>query len=916
MPKASPIKYSSNAGALSPLLDGRVDQPKYAAGCSILQNFMPTVQGPSVRRGGSMYVNHVYNSPAKTWLWKFVFNVSQVFVLEFGNQYVRFYTQRAPVLETAKNITGATAANPVVITSAAHGFNNGENVFISGVVGMTQLNGRMFRIANVTTNTFELKDMLGNNINGTGYTAYTSGGTVARHYGIATPWTTADMADTDGSFKLKFAPSNDIIYITSGTQPTKQLKRLGNTNWTLTDAPLDGGPFLDQNTDTTITVYASAETGSGITLTASSGIFSSNMVGGLFYLEQKIADIVTQWEPGKSITSGNRRRSDGKNYEALNTATTGTIKPVHTVGSAYDGDTGVNWQFRDPGYGWVKITGFTSSTVVTCDVLSRLPSGCVGSGNASHRWAEGVYSPKNGYAENVTFFRERLVLSKGQRIDMSVPADFDNYAAKKFNEVTADSAIKITLQSAQSNDIKWMSADNDLLVGTTGAEFAIGEISTNDPLGPTNIRSKDQSAYGGRGVQPSRVGDSTVFAHRAGRKLRDMSYSFDLNKYASRDLTVISEHLARQGVISMDYQQEPYNILWGVTPQGILLGFTYNKEQEVLAWHPHPVGAPTPQYKTIRWHGIVESVIVVPSPDGNRDDLWMIVNRTINGVTERWIEVVMPEFQAGQWQHEAYYVDGGLSLKNTVNATLTPGTGADVKGTTGVTFTAGSSVFSASDVGKRIHADWEDNTTIDQRYLMPKRRTAVAEITGYTSGTVVTCKILSPFPSTLQIGANGWRRTVTTVSGLWHLEGQSVQVLTDGATHPNRTVQNGSINLQNPASVVHVGFQAKARMRTMRMEAGSVTATNQGKTKRIDTLGVRFENSLGVKIGASEALMNEIQFRTASTPMDEAPELFSGDKIVKFPEGYDTDGYITILCEQPLPCTIVSIMPDLDTQDG
>lgn len=909
MPRASPMKYSVNAGALSPLLDGRVDQPKYAGGCSYIHNILPTVQGPGIRRGGLGFINEVF-SQGRCWLWKFVFNVQQTFQLEFGNQYIKFYTQHAPVLETAKNITGITQANPAVVTSNAHGFANGDTVYISGVAGMSQLNTRMFQVANVTINTFELKDFQGGNINSTGYGAYTSGGTVARHYTIATPWTLSDLTGPDGEFKLKFGPSNDIIYICSGARQVKVLKRFSNTNWTLTDVVFEGGPFLDQNTDAAITVYASAESGTGITLTASSGIFSANMVGSLFYLEQKTADIVTQWEPGKSITAGNRRRSDGKTYEALNTATTGTIKPVHTEGSAYDGDTGVNWLMRDPGYGWVVITGYTSATQVTATVLSRIPSGAVGSGNASYRWAEAVWSDKNGYPTAVTFFRERTTYAKGQRIDMSVPADFENFQPKKFGQVTADSAIKITVQSAQANEIQWLSPDNDLLIGTLGAEFAAGEISTADPLGPSNIRIKDQSAYGGRAITPARVGDSTIFVHRAGRKLRDMSYTFDLNKYASRDLTVLSEHLLRYGVVSMDYQQEPYSILWGCTSQGMLLGFTYNKEQEVLAWHPHPVGSSSEDP-----YGYVESVVCTPAPDNSRDELTVIVRRTINGVTRRFIEYMRPEFQTGQWQHEAFYLDSGLSLVNSIAATLTPGAGATIKGTAGVTFTAGSAVFSAGDVGRKIHFDWSDNADLDPRYLIPRRKTAVAEITGYTSSTQVTCTIRAAFPNNNQIASGGWRMTVTTVSGLWHLEGQTVHILAGGAAHPTRVVENGAISLQNPASVVHVGFQCKAKLRTMRMEAGSATGTSQGKIKRIDKCGFRFENTLGVKYGADESRMNEIQFRPGQGTMDEPPELFSGDKIVQFPEGYSTDGYVTLVCEQPFPCTITAIMPNLDTQD-
>lgn len=76
------------------------------------------------------------------------------------------------------SITGATQADPIVITATGHDFDNGDAVRITGVVGMTEINTFLFRVANKTANTFELQDLDGNDIDGTGYTAYTSGGTV------------------------------------------------------------------------------------------------------------------------------------------------------------------------------------------------------------------------------------------------------------------------------------------------------------------------------------------------------------------------------------------------------------------------------------------------------------------------------------------------------------------------------------------------------------------------------------------------------------------------------------------------------------------------------------------------------------------------------------------------------------------
>lgn len=828
MSKTSPIKYSFNAGELSELIGGRVDQVKYNNGASVSRNFLASVQGPAFRRGGTYMVSEVKQSVDRTWMGKFQFNVTQAYILEFGNFYMRFYTSHAQVQS-------------------------------------------------------------------------------AGAYEIATPWALADLTDADGCFALSFEQSNDVIYIANslGTYPLQKLQRFGNTNWTVTAVALQNGPFLDKNTDQTLTVYASAETGAGVTLTASAPLFNANMVGGLFYLEEKQAGVIPPWEVGKAKVLNDRVRSDSKTYIAQNGATTGSMKPVHTEGVALDGTAGVSWLYADPGYGWVQITGFTSSTVVTATVLSRLPNGVVLVGNATYRWAKGAYSVDQGYPERVCFFRERLSLAKGVKVNLSVPADFENFIEKRFGSVTADCAIKIQLSGSQQNKIKWMAAGNDLMIGTAGSEHAAGEITSNDPLGPTNIRIRDQTTYGGRGIKPIILGESVIFAQTAGRKLRDIAYSFDVNKYRGKDLIVLSEHLTKGGIIDMDYQQEPYSIIWIVTARGKLVSFTYNKEQDVLAWMPHPIGG----------NGFVESVRCIPSPDNKRDELWLIVRRTINGVTKRYIEYMKPEYDSAEMrQQDCIYMDSALSFYNTINAVLTVPAGALTKGATGITFTAGSAVFSSGDVGRFIHYDYTVATQIDDDWVdVPYK--AIAEITAFTDTTHVVCTIRKPFPVATALAALAWRKTVIGVGGYTHLIGQTVDILIDGATHPQKVVDgSGNITpLQYQGSVVQVGLPAPCKIKTMRIEQASQSGSTQGKIKRSNRVVMRFKDTLGGTYGAKDSITNDLLFRDPSIPMDEAPPLFSGDKSVTMPEGYDTDGYIFYRNNQPLPATLVCIIPDVET---
>jgi hypothetical protein len=842
--KSSPSITNFNSGEFSPLLEGRVDFERYANGCVLMENFIPTVQGPAVRRGGTRYVASVKTPANRVWLQSFEFSQDQAYVLEFGDQYVRFYTQ------------------------------NGQLVS-----GMTPVE-------------------------------------------VATPYTQANLFNADGTCRLRFAQSGDFLYITHPLYPPTILKRTSPTTFVLDLFLPTGGPFKDVDPDQTIKVYASATTGT-VTLTATSGVFLSGHVGSLFLMESQTSAEIPSWEAGKRIAGpgdsvlGLVRRSDGKFYECVTNYTvpgggvearTGTSKPVHSLGVVADGDgnsvtsagtmfanrQGFDWLFLHAGYGWVEITavptiaavsraitgaadngsglvritstahGFTSGDVITiagvtgtteangtwtitvigpntfdlvgsafvnayvsggtassvpgskatATVLSRLPAEVVGTGNATTRWAHAAWSGVEGWPSSITFFRERLCFARGQRIWMSVAAGFDDFSARNLaGEVAADQAISLEVASGEINEIQWLHPDRELIAGTAGGEFTIGELTNGDPLGPGNIKVQLQSRFGTRGVPPVGSGQSTLFLLRSGTKLREIAYEFTSDGYQTKSATTLAEHITKPSVIDMDYALDPYSVVWCVRSDGLLLGFTWNNEEQVKGWHRHQIGGA----------GIVESVAVIPRPDNIADQVWMVVRRTINGQTTRYVEYMESPWERGQAQADAFYVDSGLTYS----------------------------------------------------------------------------------------GA-----PATTISGLTHLEGQVVDVLTDGAPHPQRTVTSGAITLQRPASKVQVGLPCPPRLLTMRLEVGSKDGTDQGKTKRIHKVTFRLQDSAVLKVGPNASSLQQVEFRTPADPMDAPPPLFSGDKLVAWPSGYETEARMYVTADQPTPLTLVAIFPQVFTQDA
>lgn len=638
---------------------------------------------------------------------------------------------------------------------------------------------------------------------------------------VATPYVQADLFNVDQTCRLRTAQSGDFLYIAHGNYEPQTLTRTSSVTFALSPFRPDGGPFKDTNDDDVTTVYASAETGLGITLTASAAIFLAGHIGALFRLEGKDVSAIPAWEVGKAITAGMRVRSDGKTYEAINSATTGTIKPVHTVGTYYDGSTiagtGVQWAFRDPGYGWARITAIGGGgTTATADVLSRFPSQAVGAGNPTTRWAHGAWSSVEGWPTCVAFFRERLWFARGDKLWSSVASGFNDFSARNpSGEVTTDQAMSLTLASGEINDIQWLLPDKELLCGTAGGEFSVGELSNGSPIGPGNVRVRLQSQYGSRSIVPVQAGSTLLFVQRAGRKVREIAYDSINAIYTSNDRTALAEHITYSGIVDMDYAQEPESVVWAARGDGRLIGFTWNAEQNVWGWHGHTLGGA----------GKVESISCMPSPDLSRNEPWMIVRRSIGGVTKRYIEFQEESWDSSLSQANAFYLDCGLTYS----------------------------------------------------------------------------------------GA-----PVTTVSGLSHLEGESVNILVDGSPHPARTVTAGKVNLQFAGSIVHVGYGMRARLKPMRIEAGAQNGTAQGKTKRISRVIFRFDATSSGSYGPADddTTLNDFTFRQPSDPMNAPVPAYTGDMIATWPDGYSTDAPLWYINTKPLPATVTGIFPQISVQDA
>ena len=422
----------------------------------------------------------------------------------------------------------------------------------------------------------------------------------------------------------------------------------------------------------------------------------------------------------------------------------------------------------------------------------------------------------NNHPSVVTFFEQRLVFAatnnNPQTLFFSKNAEYTN-----FTTGTADNdALIYTIASNKVNAIRYLSATRILNIGTSGGEYVL-TTTNGSPVTPTSTVIRKYSNYGCVNAEVVQVADVTLFAQRGGRKVREFRYvgEVDVGGYTAPDITILAEHLTEGGIEEFAFQQEPESIVWARRSDGTLLGLTYRREEEIVAWHKHVLGG-----TFSGGQARVESIISLPT-DSGEDELYMIVKRTINGQTKQYVEV-MKTFDFGNDTTGAFFVDSGLAY-------------------------SGSSVSS--------------------------------------------------------------------LSGLYHLEGQTVSVLANGATHSPQTATNGGISLNFAITTGAVGLPYTSEMQTLRIESGSSDGTSQGKPKRIHDVTLRLHETVGAEVGTDENNADRIFFRDSSMPMNAAVPLFTGDKDIEFPGGFDEGDRIYVRQTQPLPITILALYPRMNTHD-
>jgi hypothetical protein len=812
------IQTNFTCGEITPVLWGHVDIAKYKNALKTAENCTILPHGPVRRRNGFKYIAEVKDSSAQVRLLRFQFDQDNAYILEFGNNYIRFFKDGAQVL---------SGGNP---------------------------------------------------------------------YEVVTTYTTAQL------YEITYVQFGRIIYLFHSSHAPAQLTWTNDTSWALEDTSFYPITTDESGSKPTTTLTPSAVSGTGVNFTAGANTFQpsdvgrqlKNLVGngiavitGYTSVTVVVCDILENF-PNTSAISSQNWLLDLSPIVSITPSSSriGSSSTVTSAAAAFK--TGNSDEFIGKYIvvhnGIMKISAVATSTSLTAQIQKGLDAV---SATAAWTLENPAWTSTLGYPSVCALHQQRLwagsTTTYPQRVWASESGIFDSMG------IGADSsdALDFDVSNQQVSKITWMAnIRGQLVIGTTGSELTIDSGSTTGPITPSSLVQQVRGYNGANLQQAIGLDDQVLYVQRSGRKINAFRYDFQIDNYVSQDLLFLAEHLVDQdGIKEICYAQDPDRNLYAVLNNGELLSCTYIREQEVIAWT---------KYIT---DGLFESINTIST--GPNDELWVVVKRTINGSTKRYIERL--DISTGEERVDGFS-DSYLVYSN-------PKTIASISLANPGVVTANSHGYSNGDLVKIIDTVATDS---DGESIAWEGEGVTYKVANKTANT---------FELTTEAGANvnttsystfvsgNVHKLVSIISGLSHLEGSEVQIKADGASHNNKTVSGGSITLDAASYEATIGLPYTTTIVTLPKEYSLTEGSQQGQQSRWVRPILRLYKSC-------LPLLNGEMFpaRSPVDLMDSAVPLYTGDLIcsnLRWTTGFASN--LTITVDQPLPFVLLGIFGSIDS---
>jgi hypothetical protein len=868
--RAKVEKNNFTAGELSPVLRNRTDNERYQNGVKTLRNFVILPEGGITRRPGTKFIRAQKTESELGELIPFRYSGADSYMLILNGGKIRFARAGAIVLD---------AGNP---------------------------------------------------------------------YEVTMPWAAADLVN------VRYAQEGNTAWLPcAGYQPRKLVRGSSHTDWTLSTYSPTGGPVKVQNLDTTKTIIASARTGAGISLIGVGTNFQAGHVGSVWRLDESDLALTANWKASEAITipteavptggsnigdftnpgnafDGNNatfanksgssgylgknqspasaivsttilvtadknavigltlygkvggapasetdgtplggtaggvttgdntytiyssdvstvwdyrwirwffisgeappidvriremtalrftasglpvlRRYNGNVYQAIAGSNSGLTPPTHTDGDVLSETGGIVWRYRHNLGGFVRITAVADTTHATGDVVKTLPDSVVS--RATYRWYEGAWNSIDGWPEGVLLIDRGLFFWRGREWWMTT-VDNDN----DFEVTTLDdSALASALRSRDGSlpSIQWALDNGVIVLGCRDNEIILRAPGTFDPLTIGTVRAPPGSRKGSAAHVPAALEGGAIFIGRNRKRLFYAAFDPDTQKLEPAEVSIAGKHLLKGKAAALGWQPDPLSVLWCCCQDGSLVGLTFNVEHKIAGMHSHPLT-----------NGFVEAVKAIPSSDEGVSDVYMIVRRTINAATHRYIEMLGP-----------YFEDAGAG---------------DAAGA------------------------WFFDCALEY------------------SGAAVS-----------------------SITGLSHLEGQTVGILANKALHARKVVTGGAVTLdRSDVTAAVVGLPIDAKVVDLARNLNLQTGSTRNQKKRASHAVVEVVETIGGSIACNGGRAEALEL-TGTLNYGTAPKLYTGQKRKQMTGPLGDEAELELAASDGLPMTVIGLSPDLDVTE-
>lgn len=919
--KTYPHFNSFNGGEISELLYNRDDITKYKSACRILENALPLVEGGAKKMPGTYFAGTTIGGNTHSRLVPFQFSTTQGAIIELSAGVIRIWEPNPVGSWTLGLVT--SGGIPTQLTTPytdADLFALDCSTQSADVLWIFHQNYSPACVERLGPSSWQYS--LAPPGLSPGEPAYrgTPGALKAGLTGLENPI----IQVTQGYPAVvvtdrPFAPG-DRIFIDECTGMVELNQRefivaqvgVPGAGASFT-ATINGGDPSVQGTILNVTAVASGAVGIGMTVsgpnvtpgTIITGLLSGT--GGIGTYSVSISQLVAI--ETLSGSGGNTNTLVPVDSEAAFTAsisgTTMTVTQlltgtIHVGMAVYGAGVAAGTQVTGLGTGTGGIGTYTvnNSQTVASELMWSFLLGSYNflpyQGGGFAVKVDALFAAVGDYPACGTFYQERLCvagsINNPTEIDGSVVGDYSNFTADPNRD---DYAFQFTLVSTKLDQIlNLIGSPNALLLGTAGGIWTMSGAN-GASISQSNVVASKQTSWGVANLQPQLVGDSAIFVSRSARIVIFIIFDFASNQWQNYDLTRLNRNItigptqATSGVVQTAFQAEPYPVLWAVRADGQLLGLVFNKQDQVFAW-----------FRINMPNGLIESVAIISSQN-QEDMIAVVVNRTINGATVRYVEYFMPQELFGQLSN-AFFVNAGLTLSLSGPFAIT----AINNGTPCIVTAHGHNFSNGQTVQiTGVRGMLQINQNKSEAYTVANSNTGAGtfQLVGmdttafglYTSGGTVM-------------------QVTNVVTGMNYLLGQSVVVVGDNMVivpYPGIPVTSDTLTFPYYCNRITVGLPYTMTVQPTNPIFNTPSLTTRGIKQKLSKVVISLYQSMGGQFGTDPGHMYDIVYDPGSS--GQQPTMSTQENKRDLDADWDDQSTFYITQSDPLPFTLRGLVMDM-----